>query len=139
MTPAQLAEIHAACFTAPRPWTAPEFQDLLNQRGVFLCEAPGGFLIGREAGGEAELLTLAVHPDAQRQGLGARLVMDFMAEAKAKGADHLFLEVAETNVAAIALYRKTGFTEAGYRRDYYNGAKGQKIGALVLHRAAPAN
>ncbi|RMF33385.1 MAG: GNAT family N-acetyltransferase, partial [Alphaproteobacteria bacterium] len=70
-----MAEIHAACFTdAPKPWSAAAFRDMLGAPGVFPVALPGGFALGRVAAGEAELLTLAVHPDFRRQGHGRRLL-----------------------------------------------------------------
>ena len=144
--PARLAAIHAACFTTPRPWTAAEFAALLAQPHVFLltddASAPGALLIGSAIAGEAELLTLAVRPPARRQGIGRRLVQDFLATAQARGAEDLFLEVAADNAAAIALYEAAGFRRSGLRRGYYHTAEGAAGDALVLTRkpaAPPSN
>lgn len=129
MTPADLAGLHARCFfTAPRPWSAAEFASLLSSAGVFLLSRPGGFLLGRVVADEAELLTLAVAPEARRQGLGRALTADFAATAHAQGAATAFLEVAEANAAARSLYAGLGWREAGLRRGYYGS--GQH--ALVL-------
>lgn len=133
MTPEALAQLHGACFTVPRPWTAAEFAGLLDGPGVFLLtEGAEGFLMGRALAGEAELLTLAVAPAARRQGLGARLVARFLAEARARGAESAFLEVAAGNAAALALYLAAGFAQAGRRRGYYRGPDGHIEDALVL-------
>lgn len=150
MTPEALAALHSACFSRPRPWSAAEFAALLAGPGVVLLLEPGasptpslpraggrrradpalGFLLGRVVADEAEVLTLAVDPAARRQGTGARLVAAFLAHAAARGAARAFLEVAEDNSAAIALYRGAGFTEVGRRRGY--AAPG--VDALVLAR-----
>lgn len=136
MTPAALARLHAECFTVPRPWSAAEFAGLLDGPGVFLLtEGDAGFLMGRALAGEAELLTVAVAPAARRRGLGARLVARFLAEARARGAQSAFLEVAAGNAAARALYAAAGFAEAGRRRGYYRGPGGQAEDALVLAQA----
>ena len=66
MTPEDLAALHARCFDSPRPWSADEIASLLAGRGTFLLEAPHGFLMGRAIAGEAELLTVAVDPQARR-------------------------------------------------------------------------
>jgi ribosomal-protein-alanine N-acetyltransferase len=100
--------------------------------GTFLAQAPGGFVVGRAAAGEAELLTLAVAPEARRAGLGARLTARFAAEARALGAAEAFLEVAADNAAARALYAKAGYTEAGLRRAYYRTPAGETVDALIL-------
>lgn len=128
MNPAALAHLHAACFTRPRPWSATEFADLLGAPTTRLFESPNGFLLARVIADEAELLTLAVSPAARRTGLGATLVQRFLADAAATGAKTAFLEVAADNLAALSLYRRTGWTEAGRRRNYY--APG--LDALVL-------
>lgn len=133
MSPDELARLHAECFTVPRPWSAAEFSGLLDGPGVFLLtEGDAGFLLGRAVAGEAELLTVAVAPAARRQGLGARLVARFLAEATARGAGSAFLEVAAGNSAARSVYEAAGFAEAGRRRGYYRGADGRAEDALVL-------
>lgn len=132
MTPEALADLHAAVFRVPRPWSAAEFAAFLNDGVSFLLVEAGGVLLGRAVAGEAELLTLAVAPDRQRSGIGGRLVAAFLAEARARGAVQAFLEVAADNAAAIGLYRRAGFAEVGLRRGYYAGANGARIDALVF-------
>ncbi|PKP75663.1 MAG: ribosomal-protein-alanine acetyltransferase [Alphaproteobacteria bacterium HGW-Alphaproteobacteria-6] len=130
--PAGLAAIHAAAFTRPPPWPAAAIAQTLTTPGAFLCAAPDGFLIGRVLAGEAELLTLAVRPEARRHGIGRRLVAEFLRIAAGRGAETAFLEVAADNAAAIALYRAAGFAGAGRRRGYYGGAAAAPVDALVL-------
>lgn len=132
MTPEALSDIHALCFTSPRPWSADEFRQMLASPGVILCPKPFGFLLGRIMGPEAEILTLGIHPDHRRQGHAAALVAAFELCAKDQGVEDMFLEVAATNKAAIALYERHGFREAGYRKDYYGGTNGEKVSALVM-------
>ena len=131
---AQWAALHAACFTTPRPWSAAEIADLLTSAHVFALGDSCGFLIGRAVAGEAELLTLAVDPQARRQGLGLHLVHRFFESARARGAKEAFLEVSAANPAAIALYHRAGFALAGQRRGYYTTPDGEKIDALILTR-----
>jgi [ribosomal protein S18]-alanine N-acetyltransferase len=133
-TPAERAALHARCFGhAPRPWSEEEFAEMLDQAGVFAADCDGGFAVGRVVAGEAELLTLAVAPEARREGRGRRLLAAFEAEAMARGAVAVFLEVGEDNLAARGLYAAEGYASAGYRRDYY-GPAGAKVGALVLKK-----
>lgn len=129
-TAARLAELHATAF--PAPWDAMAFQALLDQTGVFLLEETDGFILMRAVVDEAEILTLAVRPEARRTGLGARLVWQGGAEAAARGAARLFLEVADDNTAALALYAGVGFAEAGRRRAYYARTDGDRRDALIL-------
>ncbi len=119
MTPDRLADLHARCFTRPRPWSAAEFAALLDGPHAFLLIKPQGFLLGRVIVDEAELLTLAVDPDARRQGVARDLVAEFAATSRARGAASAFLEVAADNTPAQALYHAAGWREAGRRRRYY--------------------
>jgi len=135
VTPKALAALHALCFTHPRPWSAAEFAALLPGPGVFLVTEGAGFALGRAIAGEAELLTIAVDPDARRRGLGRKLIARFEAEAQARGANHSFLEVALDNAAARALYHSAGYAEAGRRPGYCTAPDGSRIDALILTRA----
>lgn len=135
MTPEALALLHARCFRSPPPWSAADFAGLLADPLAFLLvEGDAGFLIGRAVAGEAELLTLAVAPEARRRGLARSLVARFLYQARVRGADRAFLEVAADNAAAIALYESTGFTLFGRRRGYYHAPDGTRTDALVLAR-----
>lgn len=119
MTFQQLAALHARCFVTPRPWTAAEFAGLLSAPGCVLLSAEDGFLLGRVAGGEAELLTLAVAPEARRAGQGGALVARFLEHCLVQRAEAAFLEVASDNAPALALYRRTGWEAVGRRSRYY--------------------
>lgn len=135
MTPEALAALHAAAFAGTlRPWSSAEFASLLGQPGTLLESDPAGFALGRVAGPEAELLTLAVHPAARRRGLARRLVGAFEARAAAAGAEECLLEVALDNAAACALYDRLGYREAGRRPDYYPSAAGPRVDALLLRK-----
>lgn len=130
----EMAALHGACFTTPRPWSAQEFEAVLADELCFTLIESGGFLIGRAVAGEAEILTLAVDPTARRKGLGGTLVDRFLAEAKSRGASSAFLEVSAQNQAAISLYVRAGFAKVGLRRAYYVQPHGAPVDALVLSR-----
>jgi ribosomal-protein-alanine acetyltransferase len=135
-----LAEIHAASFH--RGWSAPEIEAMLVQdrmialvgrRGSFFGSRRAvGFLLVRTAGDEAEVLTLAVAPAHRRRGIGRLLMDEAMRRLYADRVRALFLEVAEDNAAAIALYRRLGFHKAGNRPNYYAGAGAAPVTALVM-------
>jgi len=135
-TGARLADLHATAFSAP--WDAGTFAILLDQDGVFALEEPDGFILVRAVADEAEILTLAVRPSARRRGLGARLVRAGGAAAAARGATRLFLEVADDNAAALVLYARAGFVQAGRRPGYYARPEGGRQDALILARNLPA-
>ncbi|RZJ18443.1 MAG: ribosomal-protein-alanine N-acetyltransferase [Brevundimonas sp.] len=128
--PTTLAALHAEAFDAP--WDPAAFADLLRQPGVFAVMEDDGFILMRQVADEAEILTLAVRPAARRAGLGGRLVGQAAVLSAARGATRIFLEVAESNVAARTLYARAGFDEVGRRRGYYSRSDGVREDALVL-------
>lgn len=132
MTPALLARLHAASFTAPRPWTEAELAGFLADPLCDLIALDGGFALIRTIAGEAELLTIAVDPTLRRRGLGRTLLDAALVRAKARGAEAIFLEVAADNVAAIALYEAAGFQRSGTRPGYYRQADGFRTDALTM-------
>jgi ribosomal-protein-alanine N-acetyltransferase len=129
VTAAELAALHAISFTRPRPWSEAEFAAYLREPAVTILEDGHALIVLRTVGGEAEILTLAVHPDRRRQGRARRLLARAEGEARKSGAGLMFLEVAVGNAPARSLYRKLGWTEAGRRKGYFSGED-----ALVLNK-----
>lgn len=118
-------------------WTRSQCAGILPMAGVSLRLAErvdgsiAGFALLRAIADEAELLLIAVDPDARQNGIGAALVDDFVVLATARGARRLHLEVRDGNTA-IVLYERAGFSLVGRRRDYYRGLDGHKRDALTL-------
>jgi len=131
---ALLAGLHATAFD--RPWSAMEIHQLLSSGASGAVIEDAGFILWRTAGDEAEILTLAVDPARRRAGLGGALVEAALSGARGEGAASMFLEVAEDNAAAIALYAATGFEAAGRRKGYYARPGAAAVDALVLRRGA---
>ncbi|MEJ0043710.1 MAG: GNAT family N-acetyltransferase [Rhizomicrobium sp.] len=132
---APLAALHAACFA--EAWNARALGDLLAMPGAFAIVADTGFILIRAAGGEGEILTLAVAPDGRRRGTGRALVAAAASQAQSLGAHTLFLEVGVSNAAARALYERLGFEEAGRRKGYYEARGTAPQDALVLRSNLP--
>ena len=133
MHAAVLAALHAESIVPP--WSTETFATLLGQPGVagWIAtdnEEPVGFLLARAAADEAEILTLAVSPRQRRRGIARLMMKQLVAWATSANATRVFLEVAEDNAAARALYERSEFTIAGRRNDYY--APGRD--ALLLTR-----
>lgn len=129
-----MARLHAASFKLPAPWSEAEIAATLASPFNFALLRETGFLLGKVVAGEAELLTVAVDPAARRQGIGRALVEAFLVEAKARGAESAFLEVAENNAAARSVYAAAGFRQTGRRKGYYRGA-GLVVDAILMGRA----
>jgi ribosomal-protein-alanine N-acetyltransferase len=131
---AAMAAIHHAAFPPAEHWDATAIIATLAMPGVLGLVAPdGGMALARVAADEAELLTLAVVPDARRRGLGRRLLRAAMGQIAIIGAQRMFLEVKDGNAAALALYTQAGFAVIGRRRQYYPD------GAAALVLRAPLN
>src|SRR5581483_7309317 len=106
--------------------------ELLAGPGVFVFFTQDGFVMGRATGGEAEILTLAVRPEARGKGLGRALILAMASHARTLGAGGVFLEVGDDNPAALALYAGLGFERVGQRKAYYAGKD-----AWILKAALP--
>jgi ribosomal-protein-alanine N-acetyltransferase len=91
-----------------------------------------GFVIGRIAADEAEILSIGVAPEWQRRGIGRRMVEGLVRASRRAEVARLFLEVAADNAAAIALYKSLGFKVAGRRKAYYQRAGGKSVDAVIL-------
>lgn len=134
---ADLARIHAAAFA--EGWSVEDIARLLEAARAFALVAedgdgPFGFALGWVPADEAEIITLAVLPDRRRAGAGRALLTAAMGAARVLGATAMFLDVDESNVAALSLYRSLGFGEVGRRPRYYKAAHGERRDALVLKR-----
>jgi ribosomal-protein-alanine N-acetyltransferase len=109
----------------PRPWTLSLFLSELALRStrVYTVARVGGEVVGYAglmlSGPDAHVTTIAVDPEWQRRGVGARLLLNMARQAVERGAAHLTLEVRVTNKAAQDLYRAFGFRPAGVRKNYY--------------------
>lgn len=117
-----IAAIERAVFNDP--WSRRSFADLVDRPQVlFLVVDDGhaavGYAIVLIAGEEAELANLAVAPLLHRQRLGSRLLREALDTATARGAQEIFLEVRESNQAALRLYEAAGFAPIGRRVRYY--------------------
>ena len=109
----ELARLHAPLFSPA--WDAAAFRLLLDHPGstAFIARAGEplesiGFIVGRLAADEAEILTLGVRKSWQRRGIGRRLVEAFSRAVRKAEARRLHLEVAASNAAALGLYQAAG-------------------------------
>lgn len=118
--------LEKACF-GPDAWGGLDlFLALLGptslRRKVVAGQRLVGFAMGEPhvADGYAWIATLGIHPDFQRQGLGARLLADVEARLTTP---LLKLTVRESNVPAIQLYEKAGYTPVQTWQNYYAGGE----------------
>jgi ribosomal-protein-alanine N-acetyltransferase len=133
------ARLHAASFA--HPWSAEEIARLIGDTTTLPTAALDagtgtlrGFALARRAADEAEILTVAVEPAWRGRGVGRALMADAIRRAANEGAQTMFLEVDETNIAALALYHHLGFVKVGERPGYYRRSDGSRALALVMRR-----
>ena len=91
----------------------------------------GGYLLATMIDDEAEILSIGVTPDRQRQGVGKLLLQHFFEHGTSQNMTRVVLEVAEDNVPALGLYRDFGFAAFGRRKGYYKQGN-QKIDAIMM-------
>jgi ribosomal-protein-alanine N-acetyltransferase len=84
---------------------------------------------------EADIHTIAVHPDARDNGLGRVLMRTLISEARKRGAREVFLEVRADNPSAQGLYTSLGFENVGTRKAYYQP---DNVDAIVMRLRIPA-
>lgn len=100
------------CYYLVAEWdvgSAPSVSTLAGYAGVL---APPG-------SGDADVQTIAVAPSARRRGIGRTLMLALIAEARARRAKTVFLEVRADNPGAATLYRSLGFEHIATRERYY--------------------
>ena len=132
-----LARLHALGFY--RGWPREDFAAYLSAQATpayIACDSKrkniAGFIMLRLIGEECELLTIAVDPKWRGKGVGAALLRASFADLLMSPCKKMFLEVAADNPAAVALYRRHGFSEIGRRDGYYARADGKPATALVM-------
>ena len=111
------------------PWGRKSFADSVqNEFDLLLAaeEEETGEILGYgllRSFDDAELIRIAVVPEARRRGIAGRMLSVMTDHAGKCGASGIFLEVRSSNTPAIGLYRSAGFKEEGVRKGYYHDPK----------------
>lgn len=134
---ARLSAIHSAALPE-QSWGADVFRDYLTNPawgaltclGAFEGDALQGFILARTTCGEGEIITFAVEPLHHNKGVGAALLSHLCERIS----HPLFLEVAQSNAAAIYLYQRAGFSIVGTRPGYYVSPNGACEDGWIMRR-----
>ena len=118
----QVCEIEKDNFSLP--WSEKSFLESMERDDtLFLValdrEEVAGYLGCYCVAGEGEITNVAVKSSYRRQGVGGKLLETLYEEAKALHTQEFFLEVRESNEAAIGLYSRQGFVKGGVRKNFY--------------------
>ena len=118
-----VVEIEKECFSLP--WSEKSFEDSLSREDtIFLVAEENEIGVTGYMGlylsfDEASVTNVAVSPTHRKKGYGEALVERAKETAKTAGAECIFLEVRQSNVPALSLYKKLGFVELGIRKKLY--------------------
>ncbi len=115
------AELERLCFS--EPWSREALSLLTREGGFGIAALANGRVVAY--GGmtyvldEGSVTNIATHPEYRRQGLGRAVTARMLEEAVRRGLSSVFLEVRESNTAALALYEGLGFRVCGVRKNFY--------------------
>ena len=123
----EIFAIEMECFSVP--WSLDSIEtELLNEdkKLHYVVEDANG-VVGYAGAwlvyDEGQITNIAIRPSARRQGFGAKLTSALIEECFKRGMHEIFLEVRISNLSALSLYRKLGFTVKGMRKNYYSEPK----------------
>lgn len=132
---AAIAQLEKLCFSDPWSENAIAYE-LTNRLSYWLVAVEEGEVVGyigsQSVLGESDMMNVAVHPEHRRKGIAEALVNALSTELKSRDNVCLTLEVRLSNLPAITLYEKLGFTQVGRRPNYYRNPKED---ALILRKA----
>ena len=131
---APIAQLEKICFSDP--WSERSIAyELTNPLSAWFVAVEDGVVLGYVGSqavlDEADMMNIAVSPEARRRGIAQGLVEVLVAELKEKEVRCLTLEARASNDPAITLYHKLGFTQVGRRPNYYRNPKED---ALILRK-----
>ena len=119
----RMEKVHASAF-GPEAWDAKalcEILDMPSSKGFGWVDAGElvSFCLIMTVVDEAEILTIATDKTAQRKGMATQLLTRVIEKLGQENAQSLFLDVANSNQAALQLYTKLGFVAYAERDGYY--------------------
>lgn len=106
------------------PWSEKSFHDaVIREDTVYVVAEEDGKITGYAGAwgvlGEADVTNVCVAPEFRRKGIANELLQFLIRQGRETGIDAFFLEVRESNTAAITLYEKNGFQKIGLRKNFY--------------------
>ena len=119
----KMAELEKRCFSDPWSWEMLYSDAITNDISTYLLAYEGDTLLGYigiwAVGYECQINNVAVNPDYRRMGIGTLLLTSILTATAMAGMNYWTLEVRESNLAAIEMYKSAGFVIDGVRPKYY--------------------
>ena len=132
----EVFELEKRCFS--RPWTREAlFRQMRDKNCDFLAAIDSGEVLGyigmMSVLDEGYISNVAVAPEHRRQGVADALI-DCLVSRRASDLSFITLEVRASNVPAISLYEKHGFSAVGRRKNYYDDPKEDAVLMTVFFK-----
>ena len=131
----QVAALETRLFADP--WSEGTLSSCIDDL-FLIAEREGkvsGYLVARDSGTEAEILTFGVDPALRRRGVGSALLTAVADRLEQVGVRKLYLECRVSNVPAISFYLKHGFLEVGKWANYYRSPR--ENGVVMCRKIGP--
>ncbi|WMJ85899.1 ribosomal protein S18-alanine N-acetyltransferase [Anaerocolumna sp. MB42-C2] len=112
------------CSIFSKPWTVDDFKNSIqNRQNIYLVVEEEGQIIAYcglwGVAGEGQINNVAVKKEIRDHGIGYAMLSALIEKGKKNGIDAFTLEVRVSNEAAITLYHKLDFKDAGIRKNFY--------------------
>ena len=124
-----IAELEKACFSTP--WSEITIKDAFQKGTNFFLALQNGEVLGYLGISvildEGYITNVAVFPNARKKGVATKLLDYLFDFAKKKALSFVTLEVRESNIPAISLYKKFGFENVATRKNFYDNPKENAI------------
>ena len=132
----KFAKIHSQSFNQKNLKYSSEFilSLLKNPNISYIYKKNKGFCIFSCNEKEAEIITMAILPKYQNQGIGSLILTELEGILSEISCNNVFLEVASNNLIAIHLYNKLGFKSFGIRKNYYSVSENKKVNAILMKK-----
>ncbi|MGN0335714.1 MAG: ribosomal protein S18-alanine N-acetyltransferase [Lachnospiraceae bacterium] len=106
------------------PWSEKSFRESMERTDTIFLTVLCDEIIAGYVGcycicGVGEITNVAVREEYRRRGLARALLNTLFEEGKTLDTEEFFLEVRESNEAAIGLYTSLGFVKEGIRKNFY--------------------
>ena len=132
----KFAKIHSQSFNQKNLKYSSEFiLSLLKNPSIsYIYKENKGFCIFSCNEKEAEIITMAILPKYQNQGIGFLILTELEGILSEINCNKVFLEVASNNLKALHLYDKSGFKSIGIRKNYYSVSENKKVNAILMKK-----